>query len=194
MTSENSFDQLLSGLNAGCRDAHTQLFQRFVLRLIGLARNHLDGVTRQKVDPDDVVQSAYRSFFVRFQDGRFELENWESLWGLLSVITLRKCSRWRKYYRTEGRDVRREVLPSVPQGEGDQLSNLLSTDPTPSEAAALAETVELFMRDLTDREREILELTLQGMTVPEVSDRTGRTERTVRRNLAAIRERLESIR
>ena len=36
------------------------------------------------------MQSVFKSFFVRQGQGQFELDNWDSLWGLLVRITLRK--------------------------------------------------------------------------------------------------------
>ena len=48
--------------------------------LIGLARSHLGGVIRQKVDPEDVVQSVFRSFFQRNAQGNWNLDDWDSLW------------------------------------------------------------------------------------------------------------------
>ena len=45
------------------------LFERFSRRLIGLARCHLEVRLQHKVDPEDVVQSAYKSFFLRYGDG-----------------------------------------------------------------------------------------------------------------------------
>ena len=45
-----------------------------------------------------------------------EVGSWDSLWGLLTVITLRKCSERAAYYRAQCRDVAREVS-APPAGE-----------------------------------------------------------------------------
>ena len=57
----------------------------------------------------------------------------------------------------------------------------------------LAEIVEGLLRDVSDHERPILELSLQGYTASEISDRLGRAERSVRRLREHIRERLERL-
>src|SRR5262245_47104649 len=44
----------------------TRTLERFSRRLIGLARVHLGGRLRTKVDPEDVVQSAYKSLLGRY--------------------------------------------------------------------------------------------------------------------------------
>ena len=66
----SSFADVMDRLRSGEDDAARDVFVRFARRLIGLARKHLDGRLAVKVDPEDVVQSAYKSFFVRHRDGR----------------------------------------------------------------------------------------------------------------------------
>jgi RNA polymerase sigma-70 factor (ECF subfamily) len=187
-----SFDDLMARLGAGDEAAAAEVFNRFAQRLRALARSRLDRLLRPKVDPEDVLQSVYRSFFRRHAEGQYELEGWDSLWGMLTVITLRKCGRRLRYFRSACRDVQREVvLPAGDEARGE--CGAAAHDPTPSEAARLAETVEQVMRELTERERSILALSLQGYTTAEVSDQVGRTERTVQRVLQRVRRRLEQM-
>src|SRR5690242_9456367 len=61
VASEPSFADLMARLRAGDDAAAAALFQRFATRLIALARGRLDGLVRRKVDPEDVVQSVFRS-------------------------------------------------------------------------------------------------------------------------------------
>src|SRR5262245_39992286 len=114
-------------------------FERFTRRLIGLARRHLDARLQHKIDPEDVVQSAYKSFFLRYGEGALAAEGWDGLWGLLTLITLRKCADRVRYYRAECRDVNREA--AAPAGEGlEPWREAVGREPTPEEAAGLAET------------------------------------------------------
>ena len=187
---DRSFDDLMTRLRAGEDAAAAEVFRRFTHRLIGLARSRLDHLIRGKVDPEDILQSVYRTFFSRHARNAFDLASWDSLWGMLTVITVRKCDYRRKYFRAARRDVGREAAPDA----GATDAHVLARDPTPSEAARLTETVELLMRELSGREREMLALSLQGCAIPEVSARVGRTERTVQRVLKRVRERLEEMR
>jgi RNA polymerase sigma-70 factor (ECF subfamily) len=173
-------------------EAARQVFQRYAHRLIGLARTRLDALTRRQVSPEDVVQSVLRSFFLRQAGGQYNLANWDSLWSMLVVITLRKCIRKIKYTRAGIRDVRREV-PAPEVEEGTIAWEAMSDDPTPEAAVTLAETVEEIMARLDDRERQMLTLTLQGYSPQEISPQVGRTERTVHRLLAKVRSRLERM-
>ncbi|HVS36487.1 MAG TPA: sigma-70 family RNA polymerase sigma factor [Gemmataceae bacterium] len=190
---DRSFDDLMTRLRAGDDDAAAEVFRRFTYRLIGLARSRLDHLIRGKLDPEDILQSVYRTFFRRHVRDGFDLGSWDSLWGMLTVITVRKCDYRRKFFRTARRDVSREVGSRPTDSPGRDL-DALARDPTPSEAARLTDTVELLMKELSDREREMLALGLQGYDAPEISARVGRSERTVQRVLKRVRERLEQMR
>jgi RNA polymerase sigma-70 factor (ECF subfamily) len=192
MAEELPFEELMRRLRAGDQEAATLVFNRFTQRLIALARSRLDQRMRQKLDPEDVVNSAYKSFFVRNREGKFHLESWDSLWGMLTVITVRKCGRAIDRFHTQKQDVEREVAPPR---EGDGLIyEALASDPTPSEAALLAETVENLLRGLPEVEQTILALTLQGYSIAEIKAQVGRTERTVQRVLERVRKRLQRLR
>lgn len=194
MSADRSFDDLMARLRAGDNDAATQVFNRFSHRLIGLAQSRLDRRVRQKVDPEDVLQSVFRSFFVRYADAPPELQGWDNLWAMLVVITVRKCGRRVEYFHAARRDIQREVsrTPAADPSAADW--DVSGDEPTPSEAAVLTETVDLLLSRLEGRQRDILALTLQGLAVPEISAQLGCTERTVYRVLERVKEWLEEMR
>lgn len=195
MSVNNSFAVLMGRLRSGEDAAAREVFVRFAARLAGLARRHLDARVGAKVDPEDVVQSAYKSFFVRQREGELDVGTWDGLWGLLTMITLRKCADRAAYYHAEKRNVTRETT----SGQADDstpgaVDVALDREPLPDEAAVLAETVEALFRSIDDPdERAILELSLQGHTATEISEQLGRAERSVRRLREHIRKRLERM-
>jgi RNA polymerase sigma-70 factor (ECF subfamily) len=139
------------------------------------------------------VQSAYKSFFHRYGEGKLDVGSWKSLWGLLTLITLRKCVDRVEYHHAERRDLRREA-GAGPGAEGGQpWWEAVGREPTPVEAVILAETVEQLFRTVTADERAVLELSLQGYTAPEISQQLGRAERSVRRLRERIRKHLEGL-
>jgi RNA polymerase sigma-70 factor (ECF subfamily) len=191
MAANDSVAELMGRLRSGEDGAAREVFARFAGRLVGLARRHLDARLAVKVDPEDVVQSAYKSFFVRHRDGGLEVGSWDGLWGVLTMITLRKCADRAAYYGAGKRDVAREAAGPAPDQSGPGMAD---REPRPDEAAVLAETVEALYRAMDDPdERAILELSLQGYTAAEVSERLGRAERSVRRLREGIRKRLERM-
>jgi RNA polymerase sigma-70 factor (ECF subfamily) len=190
MSPSDSFAELMARLRDRDDDAAAALVQRYAARLVALARSRLGQEVRQKVDPEDVLQSVYRSFFVRQQEGQLDPGGWDSLWSMLALITLRKCANQVAHFRAECRDVRREVALGPEAASPDQA---LAGDPSPSEAVALAETVEEVLRGLDGRDREIVTLHLQGYSIPEISARVEWAERTVHRVLERVRKRLRHM-
>jgi RNA polymerase sigma-70 factor (ECF subfamily) len=189
----DSFAEFLGRLQAQDGSAARDIFQRFAGQLIALARRKFEGALRHKVDPEDVVQSAYKSFFGRYGEGNLRVENWNSLWGLLTLITVRKCAERVAYHRAECRDAAREA--SAPPGaeEGAAWPEVPGREPTPAEAAQLAETVAQLLAGLDGDERPVVELSLQGYTTQEISQRLGCPERSVRRWRERVRTRLEQM-
>ena len=188
----NSFAEFLARLHNGEDAAAQELFGRFTHQLVALAVRHVDAGLRHKVDAEDVVQSAYKSFFLRYGPGNLELVNWNSLWGLLTLITVRKCAERATYHRAERRNAAREVA-SPRENESAPWPEPFGREPTPLEAAVLSETVGQLLAGLDEDERPILELSLQGYTTREISERLGRAERTVRLLREGIRHRLERM-
>lgn len=192
--SDESFDEVMRRLKAGDGEAARDVFQRYANRLIGLARSRLGTLMRQKVDPEDVVQSVFKSFFVRQADGRIDLEDWNGLWAMLTVITLRKCGHRVEYFRAACRDVRREADRSPSPDQSGAAWEAVAREPTPSEAALLSETLEHLLEPLDERERLIAVMSLQGYTIVEIAEEVKRSERTVQRVLDHVRKRLRRLR
>ena len=132
----------------------------------------------------------FRSFFCRHADGQFQLDDWDGLWAILAIITIRKCRNKQNHFRSSRRDIAREV--AFPHDRND-IAEAISGDPAPEQAVILVETLETLMRRLNGRQRQVLSRYLQGHSVPEISLELQRTERTIRRVLQHVREELETM-
>jgi RNA polymerase sigma-70 factor (ECF subfamily) len=170
--------------------AAREVLDCFSRRLIALARAHLHAQLQHKVDAEDVVQSAYKSLFLRYGDDALSTHRVDSLWRLLALITLRKCADRVRHYNAECRNVTREAAVE----SDNQLSpwqDAIGREPMPEHAAALSEIVEEILGELAPAERPIIELSLQGFSTREVSEQLGRAERSVRRVRERVKRRLE---
>ncbi len=190
----SSFAVLLERLRRRDPVAAERVFRRFAGQLLTLAHQRLDARLRQKVDPDDIVQSVFGTVFRRLAEGQFTLENWDSLWGLLVRITVRKCGAWVDYFTTQGRDVAREVPLSSLDDKALSGWQFLDREPTPEEAAVLGDLVEQALRGLGDRERRIAALYLQGESVRKIAGRMRCSETKVYRVKRFVLGRLERLR
>jgi DNA-directed RNA polymerase specialized sigma24 family protein/tRNA A-37 threonylcarbamoyl transferase component Bud32 len=172
----------------GCHDeaAAEELFRRYAGRLTALARSRLSQALAARVDPEDVVQSAYRSFFLLARDEEVLLRESGDLWRLLVRITLRKVYRSARRHRADCRSVGRE-RPWPEEADATALSR----EPTPAEAAALVDELRGVLMPLGAVQRRIVEMRLQGHEVEAIAAEVGRSSRTVRRTLAALGAELE---
>lgn len=193
MATPSDVDRVIEQLRAGDSRAAEELFVRFADQLRRLVQAKLGWRYRRKFDADDVVQSVFKSF-IRLQAAeQLAFDSWDALWGLLSLIAIRKCGHRLEYLRAAKRDVARERSGHIHADDLEQSRadlQAFAREPTPSDAAILAETLARLLGSLDDRERQIATFALQGYGTPEISERIGRSERTVQRVLLRIREEL----
>jgi len=161
--------------------AAEELFHRYSGRLTALARSRLSRALAARVDPEDVVQSAYRSFFVLANDQEILLRESGDLWRLLVRITLRKVYRSARRHRADCRNVEREhAWP-----EESEIA-AVSREPTPAHAAVLVDELRCVLAPLGVLQRRIVEMRLQGHEIEDIAADVQRSTRTVRRTLAAF--------
>lgn len=175
--------ELVARWRAGDQQAAEELFRRFAERLMALARSRLSARLARHVDPEDVVQSVYRSFFADARAGRFVLQQRGDLWRLLTAITIHKVLRQAERYAAGKRAVGREQTPADDSSLFGLDAEVVSRAPSPSEAAAAVDELELLMRRLTPMHRQMVEVRLQGYRIEEIAAATRRSERLVRRVL-----------
>jgi RNA polymerase sigma factor (sigma-70 family) len=177
--------QLLQLYEAGESEAATAIFDRYVTRLIALARTKIGQKLKRRVDAEDVVQSAYRSFFVRAKDGEYELAKSGDLWRLLASITLNKLYGQIERHTAAKRNVDREEAADF------SVAQVNTCEPSPAQAVAMVEELQLVLNGLSPDEGLILTSTLQGQSIEEISRALGKSERTARRLLAEVKRKLE---
>jgi RNA polymerase sigma-70 factor (ECF subfamily) len=193
MPPELPFAALVARLQIDDADAACLVVELYARRLVALAASRLPHTLSAKLDPEDVVQSVFKSFFARHAGGQFSLDNWDSLWTLLTVLTVRKCGHRVRHFRAARRDVRREVAGTAGPDRPESLCDPPAAEPTPAETVMLAETLADLLRDLDPSQRAVVQLRLEGHTFEEISRLACCTERTAYRVLEKVRARLESL-
>jgi RNA polymerase sigma factor (sigma-70 family) len=187
---EESSAELMERWRGGDQRAAGELVERYTERLLALARSRLSTSLARHIDPEDVLQSAYRSFFVGTRDGRYVLQRSGDLWRLLAAITLHKLHHQVERHTARKRAARPVALDPESSVYGLEVAQL-THEPSPAEAAALADELEQVLRSLEPRQRRMVELRLQGYSLEEIAAVTQRCERTVRRILERVKEQLE---
>ena len=109
-TSEDArVPELLQRVRDGDSQAGQELFSRYSKRLIALASQQLSQKLASRVDAEEVVQSAFRSFFRRDVRGDFKIDAGDHLWRLLVKLTLDKARAKARYHSAGMRDVGAEI-------------------------------------------------------------------------------------
>lgn len=177
--------ELLDAWQAGNERAAQVLYQRYMVRLTALARSKLSRKLARRLDPDDIVLSAWRSFFVAVNAGRVLVPKDDNLWPLLVTLTVRKLSRQAVRHVAQRRNMGKDL------SQDDQVNwqQILSREPSPQEAAMVVDEVELLLSQLEATDREVFSRRLQGEQQSEIATALNCSERTVRRSLQRIRER-----
>jgi RNA polymerase sigma-70 factor (ECF subfamily) len=178
-------EQLVEQCRTGNEAAAAELFNRYVNRLMGVARNRLGERMNSRLDPEDVVQSVFRTFFTRLKKDQFEIEGGDDLSKLLVRITLHKTLRQIAYHRAARRDPSQET----PQGELSRhdILQVMTKDPTPETVVTFIDQLDHFLGKLDPDEQQIVTLRLQGHSSEEIAREMNSYDRKVRRVLERVR-------
>jgi RNA polymerase sigma-70 factor (ECF subfamily) len=161
-----------------------QLVARYSERLLVLARRQLPTCIRSRVDPEDVVQSVYRSFFQRLHQRQFAFEQSHDLWRLLAAMTFRKASNAVKFHLRDRRDSRRDQ-PLTPDQE---LEESREAEAHAADLDLLVGCLQQLLGALSETRREIVVRRLQGELIQDIARRVGCSRRTVNRVLTQVQE------
>ena len=169
--------------------AAEELYGRYSNRLIALARTRLPGRFNRRVDPHDVVQSVCRTFFKRVSDGVLEVRPDGNLWDLLATITMRKLFGQVDHHQAAKRNVARETEPAKDGSISVRIDGM-DREPSPDDAAALREELDLVLGQMEPHHREMVQLSLLEYTPREIGETLKYSERQVRNVLNDFRDRL----
>jgi RNA polymerase sigma-70 factor (ECF subfamily) len=185
MSESSGSDDLVRLVKAGDEDAARKLYDAYVDRLVAVARRRLSQRLASRVDPEDIVQSVYRTFFGRVKEGKFHIDDQDDLCKLLMRITVHKTLRQVAYHQAAKRDKGQETG----QGEhsNEMMMQLLDEEPTPQTAVAFVDQLEHFLNRLRPEERQILEMRLQGYSNEEIAKKLNIYDRKIRRVVERIR-------
>jgi DNA-directed RNA polymerase specialized sigma24 family protein len=174
------------------QEAAAALYDRYAHRLVGLARGRLPARLRRRLDPQDVVLSACRSFFVRIRDDtNFVVRPEGDLWDLLAAITMRKLFGQIDRHGAAKRSAAREAEPDLDGSICLRPAEGIAREPGPDEAAELHDELGHMLAGLRPGHRRMVELRLEGHTTAEIAAQAGKSDRLVRLVLAAFRDALQ---
>ena len=189
---ENSSVILSGRVAAGDPDSPAAVVDRYLGRLLALVRPRISAQLGRRLDAEDVVQSAFRSFFRRATLDELELGRGAPLWRLLSAIALNKLLKQAEHHAAARRSSKREVHSET---EVEWLvQSLAGREPDPAKAAAVADELETRLAALPPLARRIVEMRLADYSHEEIAAAVERSDRTVRRILGDVERQWHSPR
>ena len=187
--------QWLDQLQQGEPEAAQRVWEQYFAQLVRLAQRKMGTLPRRVADEEDVALSAMNSFVQVARAGKFpRLDDESDLWRLLVTITARKVTAQRRRHfaaRRSGGKVRGESI--FLQGDNDRQMGGIAAVPgeiaTPAFAAQVADECRVLFEKLDDPLlRDIARWKMEGFSNEEIAVKLGRTERTIERKLALIRD------
>ncbi len=175
---------LVSNYQAGSESAARDLFDKYCERLMKLAKRRIGQRMASRFDPEDVIQSAFRTFFTRVKNDEFTFEQEDDLFKLLVRLTVRKTLRRIQHHNAAKRNPNAEAAQRTDDIE--PFSLLAGQTVPPDVEVALIDEFQLLIGQLPELDRQVLELKVQGYTTPEIAENLGSYERKIRRVLERI--------
>jgi RNA polymerase sigma-70 factor (ECF subfamily) len=182
-----SDQSLLRRFRGGQPDAATDLYLRYAERLRALAAGQCAPDLAPRMDPDDIVQSVFRTFFRRAARGQYDVPEGGDLWKLFMIIALHKIRSAATFHRAAKRDVRTTT------GLTDGSTGQHLAAPDEMALSTLRMVIDELLGALTPSMRAIVELRVEGHEVEEIARRTQRSRRSVERALHEFRLRLSPL-
>jgi RNA polymerase sigma-70 factor (ECF subfamily) len=185
----DDFSALMQRAAQGDVDAQERLCRQYEPKVRIVARVLLGPALRTHFDSLDLVQSVHRSLLVGMRNQKYDVSSPDKLIALATTIVRRKVARkWRRARR----QVRIDGRESNADGLAHTLSSISGTESDPAQVAAFNDQLERLCANLSDAEKRMLELRLEGFTSAEVARELGLHPVAIRVRWTRLRQRLEA--
>ena len=193
MPSESEISDLLARAKAGDETAIGEFLSRFEPEVRIMVRGRLPKMLRTQFDSMDFVQQVWQSFFDDLRTNSRRYDNIGHLRGFLAAVARNKVyEEHRRLTRTQKYALAREQRLYVRRGSREVEIDLVSPDPSPSQAFQASDRLAQLVAGCNPVEAQVITLRHEGMTFDEIARRTGVSERSVRRIIDEARERMEA--
>lgn len=189
LLSETTLEHWLAALRAGESRATRRLWELYFEKMVRLARRKLDRTHRLARDEEDIALSAFKSFCLGLQGGKFSRKTDSlELWPILMTLTLNKAI---DHIRHTNRQKRKSPQATQPPDSIQILEQVAGNQPLPELEVAARESFQWLLDQLGNCDdptlQELAVWRIHGASIAEIAAAQGCTERTIQRKLKTIR-------
>lgn len=170
---------LLQNYQDGDSQAASDIHARYAHRLYALARAKLGKRLGAKVDPDDILQTTFLAFFEKADREEVFWKKEGDLWRLLAAICINHVKRSAETYASQKRNVKAEI-------SGTEQRDFAFENASQK----LIELTEAIVHGENPLTTKVLKARLAGFSTKDISQQTGRSERTIRRIMDMLKAKL----
>ncbi len=182
---------LAGQLQDGSNDAATLLFDRFGPWLQKAVDHKIGARLRRRIDTDDILQSAFWSFFRRTTDGQYNFEHSGALCRMLLTIAENKIRKAADFHHRQRRDVDREQ--SMNHGDSPPMTDDRQWQQAAFELAETIDEIAEIVDGLEPRDAEFFRRKFfLGHSSGKIAAETGWSLATVKRVLRRVTDRVRA--
>ena len=173
-----SITRLIRAVQDGSDTAIRPLLAAYFDRLVQLARKRLQNMPGLGGYDEDLALRSFHSVYERLRDPDrpLDLAGRDDLWRLLATRTISRAIDL----------IRRHHPQEVPSDQ--DFTDLLTREPTPLEAAEMADECRRLLESLPEPELRIIALLkVEGYTNEEIASQLDCVPRTIERKMSRIR-------
>ncbi len=184
---------LIGRVQAADEDAIRDLIHRFEGDIRTFVRVRLPQSLRSQFDSMDFVQAVWQNVLTKDGPDLGQFTNAGHFRGFLAgVARNRVFEEHRRRTRTRKYSLEREELLYVRRGDREVPRAVPARGPTPGDDAQAHDRFAQLVAGRSAQEAKVVELRRRGLTFEEIAGQTGLSERSVRRIIEVIRQRMEA--
>lgn len=185
---DHSITRLIERLKQADPRAADEVWQRYFVQLLPLARAGLRGRADAAVDEDDILVSVFDRFFRAAREDRFaRLRDRDDLWQVLLMLTERSMAD--QFRRTSARKRGGNATSTAAVRDITEIDQLADDEPGPEFVAAFNDSLARAIYRLgQETTREVALLRMEGYENQEIAEQLDISLSSVERKLRVIRE------
>jgi RNA polymerase sigma-70 factor (ECF subfamily) len=177
--------ELMEAARKGSQEAADEIVDQYSGTLLTVIRRKLHPRPQSVLDPEDVLQSAWRHFFVvALQKAAVSDNPTQLVHLLLGLVENKALEANRHWLDIQKRSLKREAHLAHPAGM-EKLARTAPEGPA-AEETRLEEELEDLLKSHPEETREIVRRYRQGLSVARIARHLGLSESTVRRRVQAL--------